>query len=272
MSSVRFRRLSADFDNLKRYVNRHPRLRLIQTAGEPPERYQLQFQIRSLRQTGDELVEVREHVVEISLPRNYPRTPPLCRMLTPVFHPNIAPHAICVGDHWSPGEPLWGMVARIGEMLAYQSYNTKSPLNGEAARWVDEHIEELPLDKVSMLVDQSDAAPQGAATAAAQRAPAAGSAVAAPAPPPVPQAAIRPAPAARPSVAPPPGPSAVSPPAATRAETRPPAPSKTAQVRVRCPECEANYRMTPPTKQVQVRCPKCQAQFSVGPRPASPGA
>src|SRR5579872_2129886 len=77
--------------------------------------------------------------------------PPQCRMLTPVFHPNIAPHAICVGDHWSAGEPIGSIVARIGEMLAYQSYNTKSPLNGEAARWVEQHLEELPLDKVSML-------------------------------------------------------------------------------------------------------------------------
>ena len=29
------------------------------------------------------------------------------------------------------------MVSRIGEMLAYQSFNVKSPLNGEAARWVE---------------------------------------------------------------------------------------------------------------------------------------
>ena len=59
-------------------------------------------------------------------------------MLTPIFHPNIAPHAICIGDHWSAGEPLASIMARIGEMIAYQSYNTKSPLNGEAARWVKE--------------------------------------------------------------------------------------------------------------------------------------
>src|SRR5579872_2518257 len=85
--------------------------------------------------------------------------PPQCRMLTPVFHPNIAPHAICVGDHWSAGEPIGSIVARIGEMLAYQSYNTKSPLNGEAARWVEQNLEQLPLDKVNMVVEQSPAAP-----------------------------------------------------------------------------------------------------------------
>jgi ubiquitin-protein ligase len=136
MSTVRLRRLQADYDKLRDYVHKHPRLQLIQAEGEPPERYQLEYRVLSLREQDAELKEVKSHLVEISLPRNYPRTPPQCRMLTPVFHPNIAPHAICIGDHWSAGEPLSSIVARIGELLAYQSYNVKSPLNGEAARWV----------------------------------------------------------------------------------------------------------------------------------------
>lgn len=159
MSSVRLRRLTADFDRLADYVRRHPRLRLIQFDGDPPERYQIEYRIRSLRQVDDELKIIKSHIVEIYLPRNYPRTPPQCRMLSPVFHPNIAPHAICVGDHWSAGESLQSLVTRIGEMLAYQSYNVKSPLNGEAARWVDEHEDELPLDAVSLLVEESDPGP-----------------------------------------------------------------------------------------------------------------
>ncbi len=156
MSNVRLRRLQADFEKLSDYVKRHPRLKIIQADGEPPERYQLEFRIRSLRQVNDDLVEVKSHMVEIALPRNYPRTPPQCRMLSPVFHPNIAPHAICVGDHWSAGEPLASLVARIGEMLAFQSYNVKSPLNGEAARWVEQNLDRLPLDPVSLLVEEPE--------------------------------------------------------------------------------------------------------------------
>src|SRR5262249_10817941 len=129
MSTVRLRRLQADFEKLREYISRHPRLPLIQAAGTPPERHQLEYRIRGLRQTADDLSVVKSHLVEIALPLNYPRMPPQCRMLTPIFHPNIAPHAICIGDHWSPGEPLWSIVARIGEMIAFQSYNTKSPLN-----------------------------------------------------------------------------------------------------------------------------------------------
>jgi ubiquitin-protein ligase len=155
MSAVRLRRLQADFQKLQDYVNRHSRVELIATDGNPPERYQLQYQIRSLRQKEDHLEEVDRHLVEITLPLHYPRTPPQCRMLTPIFHPNIAPHAICIGDHWSAGEPLSSIVARIGELIAYQSYNTKSPLNGEAARWTTENVDRLPLDPVCMLVEEA---------------------------------------------------------------------------------------------------------------------
>jgi len=121
MSTVRLRRLSADFNQVRDFVNRHPRLQLIQVDGDPPERYQLEYRINSLRQRDGELEEIKSHLVEIALPRNYPRNPPQCRMLTPIFHPNIAPHAICIGDHWSAGEPLSSLVARIGELIAYQS-------------------------------------------------------------------------------------------------------------------------------------------------------
>lgn len=156
MSTVRLKRLQADHDRLFEYARLHPRLKLILAEGDPPERYQLEYRVRSLRQIDGELKPIKSHLVEITLPRNYPRNPPQCRMLSPVFHPNIAPHAICVGDHWSAGESLKSIVQRIGEMLAYQSYNVKSPLNGEAARWVDENEERLPLDKISMLVDERE--------------------------------------------------------------------------------------------------------------------
>jgi ubiquitin-protein ligase len=154
MSTVRYRRLQADHARLLDYVRLQPRVKLVAADGDPPERYQIDYRIRSLRMKNEDLVEVDNHLVEIVLPGHYPRLPPQCRMLTPIFHPNIAPHAICVGDHWSAGEPLWSLVARIGEMIAYQSYNTKSPLNGEAARWVAENLDQLPLDRVSLMVEE----------------------------------------------------------------------------------------------------------------------
>lgn len=187
MSMVRLRRLQSDYERLRDFVTRHPRLQLIQAQGTPPDRYQIEFRVKSLRMKDGQLTTVDSHLVEIMLPLDYPRIPPLCRMLTPVFHPNIAPHAICIGDHWSAGESLPALVARIGEILAYQSYNTKSPLNGEAAKWTDENIPNLPLDSVSMAPEEDGSAPP-----APHRAPAPAVSVSAvPKPPPLPESPQR---------------------------------------------------------------------------------
>jgi LSD1 subclass zinc finger protein len=169
MSTVRLRRLQADYDKLQDYIRRQPRVKLLRAEGDPPESYQLEYGLRSLRLVHEEMKTVQSHVVEIVLPGSYPRLPPQCRMLTPIFHPNIAPHAICIGDHWSAGEPLWSIVARIGEMIAYQSYNIKSPLNGEAARWVSENLDQLPLDPVSMLVEDREHKEVGTASPASPK-------------------------------------------------------------------------------------------------------
>jgi predicted Zn finger-like uncharacterized protein len=230
MSAVRLRRLQADYEKLKDFVGRHPRLNLIEAFGDPPERYQLEYKIRSIRQVDEDLKIVKEHLVEIALPRDYPRMPPQCRMLSPVFHPNIAPHAICVGDHWSAGEPLWSIVARIGEMIAYQSYNTKSPLNGEAARWVDENRDRLPLDPVSMLVEEP-------AEAVFER----------PTSPP----ARRPRPAAPEPRSAPVG---EAPPVAVAAIVEEPDHA----IGLECPSCGARYRIPAESSARRARCKHCQ--------------
>ena len=113
----------------------------------PPEVYQVEYFVRGLERGSDGKPVPREqHLVEIQLTSDYPRLSPKCRMLTPVFHPNIDPATICVGDHWTAGERLVDLVARIGEMIAFQAYNIKSPLDGEAAMWADLHGAELPTD------------------------------------------------------------------------------------------------------------------------------
>jgi ubiquitin-protein ligase len=225
MSTVRLRRLQADYAKLQDYVRKQPRVRLVQADGDPPERYQLEFRLRSLRRVDDQLKKVDSHLVEVLLPGSYPRLPPQCRMLTPIFHPNIAPHAICIGDHWSAGEPLWSIVARIGEMIAYQSYNTKSPLNGEAAKWVAENEDRLPLDPVSLFVDEDSR-------------------------PPVPEP--RPLPRVQPVHEAPPRPPPAPPPETLMEVTCPgcggrmSAPVRMAGKRVRCPRCQT-IRVLPAT-------------------------
>ena len=146
--SVRLRRLKADYEMMGSLFGGGGRVRVVKTVGSPPEKYQIEYHVTSL-QMDAKTQEVHTHthfLAEITLTATYPRMAPQCRMLTPVFHPNIAPHAICIGDHWAAGESLAHLVVRIAEMLSLQSYNLKSPLNGEAARWVEQNPDCLPLE------------------------------------------------------------------------------------------------------------------------------
>lgn len=148
---MRVRRLTSDAKTLAVAFRNFPLIQVSDTQGNPPDRYQITFNIRGLvRGPGGEPVFRDQHVAEIQLTSNYPRQSPKCRMLTPIFHPNIEPAAICVGDHWTAGERLVDLIIRIGEMISYQAYNIKSPLDGDAAMWADKNAQHLPVDKRDM--------------------------------------------------------------------------------------------------------------------------
>jgi hypothetical protein len=53
---------------------------------------------------------------------------------------------VCIGDFWAASEGLDDLIIRIGRMIAYQEYNTKSPLNGLAAKWAAQNSHLLPID------------------------------------------------------------------------------------------------------------------------------
>jgi ubiquitin-protein ligase len=148
---MRVRRLQGDLEIIGRTFPPDGRIRIRETRGSPPDRYMVEYLVTGLEQNADGRIVKREsHMVLVTLTLAYPRQAPVCRMLTPVFHPNIAPHAVCVGDHWAAGESLAHLLVRIAEMITWQSYNTKSPLNGEAARWSDSHKSRLPVDPVDL--------------------------------------------------------------------------------------------------------------------------
>ncbi len=145
--SPRQRRLASDLRQMQERFTRFPLIHLERMQGNPPETYVVSYRIRGIeRLNGEQIIYRDYHEVEIRLPGTYPRTPPTCRMLTPIFHPNIEPAIICIGDHWTASERLCDLVVRIGEMIAYQAHNIKSPLDGEAAMWADLHGDMLPID------------------------------------------------------------------------------------------------------------------------------
>jgi len=151
MPSPRTRRLLLDHQTLTARLAGWPLLQISGTAGIPPEIYRFTYNIRGLYVSpSGEILERNVHVLEVNLSLAYPRRAPQCRMLTPVFHPNFDDAMVCIGDFWAASEGLDDLVIRIGRMIAYQEYNTKSPLNGLAAKWAAQNASLLPIDPRSI--------------------------------------------------------------------------------------------------------------------------
>jgi ubiquitin-protein ligase len=147
MASPRIRRLKLDHDALRARFADWPSIQITGTAGMPPEVYRITYNLKGLYvDPAGQIHERTSHLMEVNLSLDYPRRAPQCRMLTPVFHPNFDEASVCIGDFWAASEGLDDLIIRIGRMIAYQEYNTRSPLNGLAARWAAEHPQLLPVD------------------------------------------------------------------------------------------------------------------------------
>ena len=137
----------------------------------PPEVYRFTYNVKGLVVTAAGDIQERDvHEMEVNLSLGYPRRAPQCRMLTPIFHPNFDDSTVCIGDFWAASEGLDDLIVRIGRMIAYQEYNTKSPLNGLAAKWAAEHTNLLPIDSRTIappgMTPAAEASPTPAAAAA----------------------------------------------------------------------------------------------------------
>lgn len=151
MSSPRLRRLRLDYERLDTRFRDWPAIQITGVTGDPPEKYQVTYHTRGLYSTPTgQILERNAHVVEINLSLGYPRRAPQCKMLTPIFHPNFDEVSVCIGDFWAASEGLDDLIVRIGRMISYQEYNTKSPLNGLAAKWAAQNAQHLPVDSTEL--------------------------------------------------------------------------------------------------------------------------
>ena len=147
MSSPRVRRLESDYERISTRFEGWPLIQMELADGQPPDMYRIWYNVKGLFAAADgRILEREEHVLEIRLGLEYPRRAPQLRLLTPLFHPNFNNTDVCAQDIYAASEGLDDLIIRIGRMIAYQEYNTKSPLNGIAARWAAENSHRLPVD------------------------------------------------------------------------------------------------------------------------------
>ncbi len=139
--------LAADYEQLKNTLELYPSISIIQAKGQPPDHYELEYQLRGYVRAPDGTIEIGTiHRVAINLPFGYPHFPPTVKPLTGIFHPDIDPAAIRIAEQWQNKPSLADLALHIGEMICGNIYNVDDPFNQEAADWYLEHREELPLD------------------------------------------------------------------------------------------------------------------------------
>lgn len=155
--SPRERRLLSDAQQVHAAFLGHPFIRVMPVGPPPTERYRVIYDCPGLwlDATTNQTRVRGQHVVDIYLPPEYPREKPYCTSPNPVFHPNFANY-VCIADYWSPGQALVDVIIQIGDMLQYKLYNTDSPLNAIAARWVLLNLDKVPLGDLTMLPSEPE--------------------------------------------------------------------------------------------------------------------
>lgn len=151
--TARMRRLASDFEQVKKDFAGHKNIIVTPIGDEPPEKYHVTYFVNGIYLLADGRIEtLGRHEIEITLHADYPRYKPICKILTPIWHPNFRDGQICIGDIWGAGESLSDIIINIGDMIQYKSWNAYSPLSADAAQWAMENKHLFPVGNIDLYV------------------------------------------------------------------------------------------------------------------------
>lgn len=149
--NARMTRLASDWEQIKKDFTGHKNIIVTPVEGEPPEKYHVTYFVNGIYLLPDGQIEtLSRHEVEITLHADYPRYKPICKILTPIWHPNFRDGQICIGDIWGAGESLSDIIINIGDMIQYKSWNSYSPLCADAAKWAMENKHLFPIGNIDL--------------------------------------------------------------------------------------------------------------------------
>lgn len=151
--TARMRRLLSDFEQVKKDFAGHKNIIVTPIGDEPPEKYHVTYFVNGIYLLPDGKIEtLGRHEIEITLHADYPRYKPICKILTPIWHPNFRDGQICIGDIWGAGESLSDIIINIGDMIQYKSWNSYSPLSADAAQWAMENKHLFPVGNIDLYI------------------------------------------------------------------------------------------------------------------------
>lgn len=150
---ARLRRIASDYEQIKKDFAGHKNIVVTPIGEEPPQKYHVTYFVNGIYLLPDGRIEtLGRHEVEIELHSEYPRYKPICKILTPIWHPNFRDGQICIGDIWGAGESLTDIIINIGDMIQYKSWNSFSPLSADAAAWAMDNKHLFPVGNVDLYV------------------------------------------------------------------------------------------------------------------------
>lgn len=150
-TNARLRRLASDWEEIKKNFNGHRNIAVTPIGDLPPEKYHVTYFVNGIYLLPDGRIEtLGRHEVEITAHAEYPRYKPICKILTPIWHPNFRDGQICIGDIWGAGESITDIIINIGDMIQYKSWNSYSPLSAEAAKWAIENKHLFPVGDINL--------------------------------------------------------------------------------------------------------------------------
>lgn len=151
--TARMRRLASDYEQVKKDFAGHKNIIVTPIGEEPPEKYHVTYFVNGIYLLPDGRIETQSrHEIEITLHADYPRYKPICKILTPIWHPNFRDGQICIGDIWGAGESLTDIIINIGDMIQYKSWNSYSPLSADAAKWAMENKHLFPVGNIDLYI------------------------------------------------------------------------------------------------------------------------
>ena len=149
--TARMRRIAADWEQIKKEFSGHQYIQVTPIGPEPPEKYHVTYFVTGIYMLPNgQIARLNRHEVEITLHSDYPRYKPLCKILTPIWHPNFRDGQICIGDIWGAGESLCDIIINIGDMIQYKSWNSYSPLSADAAQWAIKNKDMFPVGNADL--------------------------------------------------------------------------------------------------------------------------
>lgn len=145
MSASFSEKLQAIYEELVASFADSPIIRVVPIDGNPPEKYKIVYHVPSIyKDEQGTIAQSSTQEIQISISFGFPHFPPSCKPLTPIYHPDFDPAAICIGDSWKESPSVVKLISHIGRMLTGEVYSTTNAFNVDAVQWYTNNHQQLP--------------------------------------------------------------------------------------------------------------------------------